>query len=134
MHLFAPTHSAPREHTVEARRKCDRINADEAAIIMLAIQDLGMSKRDQQIAVMTAMGESSLQVLDYGDNAGPDSRGLFQQRANGAWGSYADRMDPATSATNFGKALKQISGRDTMTPTLAAGNMTLAMGTPLARL
>ena len=43
-----------------------------------------LSLRDQAIGVMTAMGEYSLQVLEYGDAAGPDSRGLFQQRANGA--------------------------------------------------
>lgn len=90
-----------------------------AAVVMLAIKDLGMSKRDQQLAVMTAMGESSLHVLDYGDNAGPDSRGLFQQRANGAWGSYTDRMDPYTSATNFGKALRSITDRDELDPTIA---------------
>lgn len=91
-----------------------------AATVMLAIKDLGMTKRDQQIAVMTAMGESSLQVLDYGDAAGPDSRGLFQQRDNGAWGSYADRMDPYKSAQSFGRALKQIGNRDTLQPTIAA--------------
>lgn len=90
-----------------------------AAVVMGAIADLGMSKRDQQLAVMTAMGESSLQVLDYGDAAGPDSRGLFQQRANGAWGSYADRMDPYISATNFGKALRGIRDRDQLDPTIA---------------
>ena len=31
------------------------------------------------IALTTAMGESTLRVLDYGDLAGPDSGGLFQQ-------------------------------------------------------
>lgn len=30
-----------------------------------------------------------------------DSSGLFQQRANGAWGTVADRMDPAKSAGMF---------------------------------
>ena len=59
------------------------------------------------ISVMVALGESGLRVLDYGDGPGPDSRGLFQQRDNGAWGSYADRMDPTTSATNFIKALQR---------------------------
>ena len=91
-----------------------------AATIMLAIRDLGMSARDQRIAVMTAMGESSLLVLDYGDSAGPDSRGLFQQRDNGAWGTYQQRMDPYQSTVSFGKALKGISDRDTMEPTLVA--------------
>ena len=69
---------------------------------------------------MAAMGESGLRVLDYGDGPGPDSRGLFQQRDNGAWGSYSDRMDPSISATNFFKALLQVSGWESLTPTEAA--------------
>lgn len=91
-----------------------------AAHIMKAGQALGLSVRDQTIGVMTAMGESSLIVIDHGDSAGPDSRGLFQQRANGAWGSYADRMDPTISATNFFKALQKIGNRDTLSPTQVA--------------
>ncbi|MDR1513939.1 MAG: hypothetical protein LBS56_10775 [Propionibacteriaceae bacterium] len=69
---------------------------------------------------MTAMGESGLRVLDHGDAIGPDSRGLFQQRDNGAWGSLADRMDPYISATNFFRALMAVPNRDTMTPTQVA--------------
>ena len=91
-----------------------------AAWIMKAAADLGLSLRDQRIGMMTAIGESTLRVLDYGDAAGPDSRGLFQQRANGAWGSLADRMDPYTSATNFFRALAEITTRDRLQPTIAA--------------
>lgn len=91
-----------------------------AAWIMKAAADLDLSLRDQRIGVMTAMGESGLRVLNHGDAAGPDSRGLFQQRANGAWGSLQDRTDPYISATNFFKALKTLSDRDTMQPTLVA--------------
>jgi len=91
-----------------------------AAQIILAAQKLGISPRGQAIGVMTAIGESGLIVLDHGDSAGPDSRGLFQQRANGAWGSLADRMNPFISATNFFKALLKVDGWDTLAPTLAA--------------
>lgn len=91
-----------------------------AAHVIRAGKDLGLSVRDQTIGVMTAMGESSLRILDHGDRAGPDSRGLFQQRDNGAWGSYADRMDPYRSATNFFTALKKITDRDSLPPTIAA--------------
>ncbi len=91
-----------------------------AAHIMSAAQHLGLTLHDQRIGVMTAMGESGLQVLEYGDEVGPDSRGLFQQRANGAWGSLADRMDPFISATNFFKALVEVPGHDTLEPTIAA--------------
>jgi len=91
-----------------------------AASIVAAGKAMGLSVRDQTIGVMTAMGESSLTVVDHGDVAGPDSRGLFQQRANGAWGSLADRMDPTVSATHFFAALTQVSGRDAMAPTQVA--------------
>ncbi len=91
-----------------------------AAAIVEAGKALGVSSREQTIGVMTAMGESSLKVIDYGDAAGPDSRGLFQQRANGAWGSYEDRMDPFTSATNFFRAMQNVADRDTLEPTLVA--------------
>ena len=91
-----------------------------AAAIVNAGGALGVPARAQLIAVMTAMGESGLRVLDYGDGVGPDSRGLFQQRDNGAWGSYADRMDPTTSATNFYRALLAVEGWVSLAPTLAA--------------
>lgn len=91
-----------------------------AGAIVRAGQAMGLSTRDQTLAVMTAMGESSLMVVGHGDVAGPDSRGLFQQRANGAWGTLADRMDPTVSATNFYRALARVAGRDAMEPTLVA--------------
>lgn len=91
-----------------------------AAAIIAVGQAMGLGVRDQTIGVMTAMGESGLRVLDYGDTAGPDSRGLFQQRANGAWGSLTDRMDPTTSATNFFTAMTHVDNRDALEPTLVA--------------
>lgn len=91
---------------------------EHAAIVMRAGRDLGMSERDVRVAVMTAMGESSLRVLDRGDRAGPDSRGLFQQRD--PWGPYEVRMDAYGSAVLFYRALARIDGRDAMAPTLVA--------------
>ncbi len=91
-----------------------------AAHIMRAGKALTLSIRDQTIGVMTAMGESNLRVIDHGDSAGPDSRGLFQQRDNGTWGSYRDRMDPFISATNFFRVLKTIPKRDELEPTIIA--------------
>lgn len=92
-----------------------------AAHIIEAGKALNLEVRDQTIGVMTAMGESTLRVIDYGDSAGPDSRGLFQQRANGAWGSYEDRMDPYISATNFFKAMiRNVPERGSLEPTIIA--------------
>jgi hypothetical protein len=96
------------------------VQLDNAGAILAAGRRMGLSLRDQTIGVMTAMGESSLKVLDYGDKAGPDSRGLFQQRDNGAWGTLAQRMDPAASATSFFTALQRVGGRDAMAPTQVA--------------
>lgn len=85
-----------------------------AAYIINAGAALDLSAQEQTIGVMTAMGESSLRVLDEGDAAGPDSRGLFQQRDNGAWGSYEDRMDPTISATSFFRELMTIDQEQAM--------------------
>lgn len=93
---------------------------DNARAVVEAGKAMGLSQRDQTIGVMTALGESSLRVLDHGDTAGPDSRGLFQQRDNGAWGTLADRMDPTRSATSFYTQLAKVPGRDTMAPTMVA--------------
>lgn len=89
-----------------------------AAFIMNAATTLGLGRDAQIIGVMTAIGESSLTVLDHGDTAGPDSRGLFQQRDS--WGSLADRMDPSTSATFFFQRLQTIPDWQSLEPTIAA--------------
>jgi murein DD-endopeptidase MepM/ murein hydrolase activator NlpD len=94
-----------------------------AAEIINAGATLHLGVRDQTIGVMTAMGESALTVVDHGDTAGPDSRGLFQQRDNGAWGTLADRMDPATSAANFFKAVQGVANRDSLAPTIVANKV-----------
>ncbi len=91
-----------------------------AATVIRAGQALGVPGRGLVIGVMTAMGESALLVVDHGDAAGPDSRGLFQQRDNGAWGTYADRMDPMTSATAFFRALLAVPDWEQLPPTIAA--------------
>lgn len=92
-----------------------------AADIMNAAIPLQLDSQAQVIGVMTAMGESGLQILDHGDAAGPDSRGLFQQRDS--WGSLADRMDATASATLFYTWLAATSGWETMTPSEAASTV-----------
>ncbi len=96
------------------------VQLENARAILAAGERMGLSLRDRTIGVMTAMGESSLKVLDHGDTAGPDSRGLFQQRDNGAWGTLAQRMDPTASATSFFSALRRVGGRDALSPTQVA--------------
>ncbi|GAA4283541.1 hypothetical protein GCM10022261_10720 [Brevibacterium daeguense] len=77
------------------------------------------------IALMTALQESSLRNLDYGDR---DSLGLFQQRPSQGWGSPEQVTDPIWAAKSFygvnpdgvNPGLRQISGWQRMTPTEAA--------------
>ena len=95
---------------------------DNARIIMEVGSELGASQRDIQIALMTAMQESTLRNLNYGDR---DSVGLFQQRD--AWGSFADRTDPRKSAEMFftggqggQRGLFDFPNRDQMSLTEAA--------------
>lgn len=100
-----------------------------ASTIVSAGRDLGLTARDQTIAVMTAMGESSLRNLDHGDwetrgVRNPDgtpttSIGLFQQQDG--WGSRDQRMDPYSAATLFYRAMiERAPDRDTLAPTLVA--------------
>lgn len=67
-----------------------------AAVIAQVGRKLGASERDITIALMTALQESGLRNINYGDR---DSIGLFQQRD--AWGTTAQRMDPTASAMMF---------------------------------
>lgn len=67
-----------------------------AKTIVAVGHKLKVSERGILVALMTALQESNLNNVPYGDR---DSVGLFQQRD--AWGSSIERMDPATSATMF---------------------------------
>ena len=125
-----PTGSSANGVTVDPKSVTDTTIAGygheqlvNAAYIIEAGKAQTLSARDQTIGVMTAMGESGLRVLTYGDAAGPDSRGLFQQRDNGAWGTLADRLDPYTSATNFFKKLATIPNRESLAPTIVANRV-----------
>ncbi|MBG6060004.1 hypothetical protein RCH16_003461 [Cryobacterium sp. MP_M5] len=89
-----------------------------AALIMNAGATAGVNVQGQTIAVMTAMGESTLRNLTYGDAVGPDSRGLFQQRDT--WGTLAERMNPTQAATFFFQRLVTVPNWETLTPTAAA--------------
>lgn len=88
-----------------------------AGIIASVGQSMGMSQRDIVIGLMTAMQESMLRNVDYGDR---DSLGLFQQRPSQGWGTPAQVTDPEYASRKFFSVLKTIEGRDTMPLTYAA--------------
>jgi hypothetical protein len=91
---------------------------DNATAIAATGRTMGVPERGIVIAIMTALGESSLQALPHGDTAGPDSRGLFQQRDG--WGTLAERMDPAQSSALFYTALLKVPGWQDLDPSEAA--------------
>lgn len=88
-------------------------------------QGLGLSGKASRIGIITAMGESSLVNIDYGDVAGPDSRGLFQQRTTMGWGTESQVMNPEFAATSFftgrggNKGLTEVAGWERMDATQA---------------
>ncbi len=63
---------------------------------------LHMGIRSAVIAVATAMQESTLENLTYGDR---DSLGLFQQRPSAGWGTPAQITNPVYAADAFLHAL-----------------------------
>lgn len=74
-----------------------------AAIIYQVGVAMGMSRRDIQIGIITAMVESNLINVNYGDR---DSLGLFQQRPSQGWGTPEQVTDPQYAARKFFEGLK----------------------------
>jgi hypothetical protein len=104
--------------TATAAPEYSKAQLENAAAIIAAGQADQVPHRGIEIAVMTAMGESSLLNLEHGDKAGPDSVGLFQQRD--IWGPRATRLDPVASAHLFYKQLLATPNWDQRTPAGAA--------------
>jgi hypothetical protein len=76
--------------------------ADNAATIASVGSTLGMPDRAVTVALATALQESGLHNLGYGDR---DSIGLFQQRPSQGWGSAGQISDPAYAARAFYRRL-----------------------------
>ncbi|MHA7248833.1 hypothetical protein [Arthrobacter tecti] len=76
--------------------------------------------RAASIALATAVQESGLRNLDYGDLAGPDSRGLFQQRPSQGWGTEQQVQNPVYAAGAFYDELVTVPGYESLPITEAA--------------
>jgi cell wall-associated NlpC family hydrolase len=74
-----------------------------AATIIAVGKEMGLPSRAWLVALATAMQESTLRNINYGDR---DSLGLFQQRPSQGWGSPAEVTDPQYSARKFYDALQ----------------------------
>lgn len=95
----------------------DPQQAANATTITAVAQRLGMPDHAVTIALATALQESQLHNLSYGDR---DSLGLFQQRPSQGWGRPAQLMDPRYAATAFFNALARVPGWRTTSVTDAA--------------
>jgi len=78
---------------------------------------MGVSAPGETIAIATALQESGLRNLNYGDR---DSLGLFQQRPSQGWGSPAQILTPTYAARQFYSRLVQVPGLRSMSTTDAA--------------
>ena len=95
-----------------------------AKTIIAVGRELGASKRALVIALATAMQESGLKNIAYGDL---DSVGLFQQRPSKGWGTVEQILKPEYAARAFflgtgteNPGLFDIAGWSSMTVTKAA--------------
>ncbi|MFD0317126.1 heavy metal transporter [Streptomyces flavalbus] len=77
----------------------------------------GMPERAVTIALATALQESALRNIGYGDR---DSLGLFQQRPSMGWGSEEQIMDPSYAAGMFYDHLAKVPDYTRLPLTVAA--------------
>jgi len=95
-----------------------------ARIIIAVGRELGIPDYGIVIALATAMQESSLRNINWGDR---DSVGLFQQRPSTGWGTVEQILDPAHATRLFfrgnpgqTRGLLGVSGWQSMALTVAA--------------
>ncbi|MFE2234221.1 C40 family peptidase [Streptomyces sp. NPDC059442] len=98
--LDAPAEQVPNAKTIQATGVAMNIPA-----------------RGQVVALATALQESGLRNLTYGDR---DSLGLFQQRPSMGWGTANEILDPVHASTKFYEGLRKVSGWESLSITQAA--------------
>lgn len=84
--------------------------AANAALISAVAVKRGLPPRAATIALATAIQESKLRNLVYGDR---DSVGLFQQRPSQGWGTSEQILDPVYSTNKFYDALTKVKDYET---------------------
>lgn len=77
-----------------------------STIVLLAVKR-GLPARAGTIGIATAIQESKLRNLSYGDR---DSLGLFQQRPSQGWGTEEQLQDPVYATNAFYDALVKVDG------------------------
>ncbi len=91
--------------------------ASNAATITAVALRRQLPPRAVTIALATALQESKLVNVEYGDR---DSVGLFQQRPSQGWGSSGQILDPRYAAGKFFDALVKVPGWERKQLTVAA--------------
>ncbi|MDQ2851621.1 hypothetical protein V3G39_15915 [Dermatophilaceae bacterium Sec6.4] len=81
-------------------------SANAATVVQVATVKEQLPSRAGEIGVATAITESKLRNLKYGDL---DSLGLFQQRPSQGWGTQDQILDPVYASTTFYNRLANIT-------------------------
>jgi hypothetical protein len=102
-HCTATTDGAPGELTPE--------QTGNAAIITAVAVRRGLPARAASIGIATALQESKLRNIEYGDR---DSLGLFQQRPSQGWGTPEEILDPVYATNAFFDVLIKIDGYENL--------------------
>ncbi len=92
-------------------------SANNAALISGVAFQRGYGLNGMTVGLATAIQESGLRNLDWGDR---DSLGLFQQRPSQGWGTPEEIQDPYYSTNTFYAALEKVDGWENMRVTDAA--------------
>jgi len=95
----------------------DPDQAGNAAIIAALARKRGLPARAASIGIATAIQESKLRNINYGDR---DSLGLFQQRPSQGWGTRKQITDPVYATNAFYDVLAKVDGYETMAITKVA--------------
>ncbi|WP_158892586.1 C40 family peptidase [Amycolatopsis anabasis] len=93
-----------------------RVNADQmdiAQTIVTVVQQRHLPRRAAVLAISTALVESGMRNLNYGDR---DSLGVFQQRPSQGWGSAEQILNPVYATNTFLDHLVALPGWATMPP------------------
>jgi len=98
-------------------RALDADQLANAGTIIGVGRGLQVPERGVVVALATALQESTLRNLPYGDR---DSVGLFQQRPSSGWGTVAELTTPDVAARKFYAALLEVPGWATLPVTEAA--------------
>ncbi len=91
--------------------------ADNAATVTAVVVRRGLPAHAATIALATALQESKLRNLSYGDR---DSVGIFQQRPSQGWGTADELQDPVYATNAFLDVLVKVDGWRDLPVTKAA--------------